>query len=274
MEYKHILITRLNAFYKQKMPTHGYDPDEWLIGRVRLFKEYCFPSVVNQSSADFEWILYIDSQTPVQVVEELKELFLPHRNFHLLQRKFDDFAIHPHLDNDIREIAEINFNYLITTRLDTDDMIHKDYIAKIQKSFERKEYLPINFNNGYIYNIYTGVTAKVNYPYNPFLSLISKIENNIELVTIFHRMHHEFQDDLNVKRINTKEPMWCMTISEYNYSTGFFGRVLFKRDKKFGDYFAPQKVINPSFFTILSAKGKYYLRIFEKVKLKLIGKKA
>ncbi|WP_026970214.1 glycosyltransferase [Algoriphagus terrigena] len=269
MEYKHFLITRLNVFYKKKMPQYGYDPEEWLIGRIKIFKDYCFPSVANQSTKNFQWIFYIDSETPEEIRIDLESLFNPYPNFHLISHKFLDFAIFRFLEEDIFNIAERNFDYLITTRLDTDDMLHIKFLQEIQSQFKGSDYLPINFNNGYVYDIFSGVTAKVSHKFNPFMSLISKVEDGIPVKTIFHRMHHEFQNDPQVNKINTQVPMWCMTINEYNYSTGFFGKVLLKRDERFAVFFSIKEVINPSFLSVISARVNYYLRVFKKIKSRL-----
>jgi hypothetical protein len=267
MEFKHVLITRLNVNYKQKMPQHGYDPEEWLIGRMKIFKDFCFPSVVNQTTMEFDWIFYIDDETPEEIKNELGFIFQPYSNFHLVSHAFENFAIHPYLNEDIRNLCNEVPEYLLTTRLDTDDMLNKDFIHQVQTQFERSEYLPINFNHGNVYNIFSGVTAKVNHQCNPFMSLVSKINGEAPLNTIFHRMHHEFQNDATVKRINTKEPLWCMTINEFNYSTGFFGRVILFRNKKFSVFFSLLNPVEPVKKEIIKELKRYFLRKIKKIKI-------
>ena len=40
--------------------------------------------------------------------------------------------------------------YLITSMIDNDDCIHKEYINEVQKQFNNQEFLAIDFINGYI----------------------------------------------------------------------------------------------------------------------------
>jgi hypothetical protein len=242
------------------MPTHGYDPEVWLIERVKIFKKYCFPSVVNQSTKDFDWVLYIDFETPNSIKKELIDLFKPYPHFHVLEHVFTDFAINEFIDKDLRKIFNEPFEFIISTRFDTDDMIHKDFIKQIQIRFDESSYQPLNFNNGYIYNAFSGVTSSISYKSNPFMSLIERVVEGSEIKSIFHRMHHEYIDDKNVTSIKTEYPIWCMTINSFNFSTGFFGDPIFRRPSTFAEDFGQSDIITPTFSEILIAKYRFNRR--------------
>src|ERR1035437_616149 len=75
MDYSHFIITQFNL---RNFPlSNNYDYEswvEWTRKRIVLFKEYCLPSIINQSCKAFKWLLYFDTDTPEEFNEFLNEL--------------------------------------------------------------------------------------------------------------------------------------------------------------------------------------------------------
>ena len=65
MKYIHYILTRFNVDLYNKNNTKwqkdkngtNIDPEIWLENRFKLFETYCLPSIINQTSKNFKWIV-------------------------------------------------------------------------------------------------------------------------------------------------------------------------------------------------------------------------
>lgn len=151
-KFKHVLITRFNY------PEDYAKFDE----RMNLFKKYTLPNVQNQTNMDFEWIIFSD-----------KELEIDFKNkFFVNLTKYKQY----------KEELEQEYEYIIETRLDNDDVISLDFINKIQDYFNEFIEYQDNFviePRGYRYDARNDTFYEDKF-YNPtfsspFLSLVSKL---------------------------------------------------------------------------------------------------
>lgn len=172
-KFKHYILTRYNlGIYSKDNPyaaTVG-DPEKWMKHRAQLFKA-CYDSVMNQTCKDFEWIIAIDGATPFRWYRKLmshERVIIVYTQPHQTLRYFDHEA-----------------EWLITTRLDNDDILHPDFVAKIQAQFDETTKL-IDVH-------YEAVKDGVHYqsgrtrPNSPFLSLIEPWGENV--MTALGRPH-------------------------------------------------------------------------------------
>lgn len=268
MEFKHILITRFNIFYKTKMAQQGFDPQEWLKERFSIFQKFCFPSIVNQSNKGFTWMIYVDSETDPETLEALKAMVKPYSFVLLIQRVFQHFSLKLVLDEDIHKFLGVDFQYLISSRVDTDDMLHRDFIQSVQDRFTGQSYEALNFNKGHIYDIGTGVTSVAIHRHNPFISLIEK-RTDRGFKSVFHQIHVAYKDDPNKIEILNPKPMWCMSVHGLNVSTSFFGRVIKFRQPDLQLLFGFQHQKKPSAKMIIRYSLRSYRRKWVKIKVKL-----
>lgn len=264
MEFRHLLISRLNVYYKTKMADRGFDIDAWLLERVEIFKKFCLPSILNQSNKNFYWFFYIDSETPLEVKSELATIFQPYPFVKLISHQYDSFNITKYLNSDIRKYLEENFQYLISSRVDTDDMLNKDYIEIVQKQFKNQEYQALNFNKGLVYHVPTGVSSIMIHKYNAFMSLIEKRSAD-GFKTVFFKQHTEYKTDPYKVETKIKQAMWCVSIHGLNDSTGFYGRVIKFNKLDFKENFGFQYQKLPSFMEVLNFTIRSYSRTLQKV---------
>ncbi|WP_439490595.1 glycosyltransferase [Algoriphagus sp.] len=223
--FKHLLLTRFNVFYQTKIQRRGYDPEVWLVERLDIFLKYCFPSILNQSEKNFIWFFYIDAATPSSVRERLLQAFKPHPFIVLMSQHYEDFTLSSSLKEDIELHLGKNFEYLISSRVDSDDMLHKDYFLKLKEYFNYQERQAINFTKGMVYETDSGVISEMNHQYNAFISLIERRKGD-GFSTVYHKKHTDYKYDKIVRNVRISTPMWCVVIHGLNDSTGFYGRVL------------------------------------------------
>ena len=196
---KHFLATRFNLRFEDWTSTKNGNPvldDKWLTDRFMLFNNFCLPSVLNQSNQNFHWVLFFDQSTPASFKAEIENSISPFKNVYVLfidgmkdlEGSFKDF-IASHKDRDD--------SFIITTRLDNDDMIHKDFIDTIQNAAYKSESdasQVIDLINGYQLSILNKKYEVREYSnlLNPFLSLKEDIAN---FDTIFKFRHKEWKND-------------------------------------------------------------------------------
>lgn len=128
-QYHHVLFTRFNVRWTDAYPYPGHDP-AWLRDRFVLFERFCLPSVRAQSCQDFTWLVFFDTETPEpfrhRINEYAKELpvFVP-----VFVPKFSVDVLTEAL-GDRQYLAR---EYLVTSRLDNDDALAANYMARVQK---------------------------------------------------------------------------------------------------------------------------------------------
>lgn len=213
---KHFLLTRFNIRSENwKHTKSGVDilSDEWLDRRFDVFEKFCFPSVKNQSNQNFFWYVIFDKETPVEYQERIALLANNFKNLNIVYtngfKNLKDTITH-YINKAISE----NDQFIITTRLDNDDMIHQDFTETIQKLFVKKDKTIIDLISGYqmiITNHNTDLRAYKT-RFNPFISLIESSEN---FETVISQKHHYWEDIPNIISYKSKA-LWIQLIHQDN----------------------------------------------------------
>ncbi len=159
VEFRHYILTRFNLPLSSRNKGMGIDVcgEEYLAYRFRLFEDYCLPSVKNQSCQNFKWLVLFDANTP-RVYKDRAEVwhkeysnlipcFLDVDHYGGLTPSSSDSVFDVDSDGNMlritREfISDIFYDledayprWCVTTRLDSDDAIHRDLIETIQRLF-------------------------------------------------------------------------------------------------------------------------------------------
>lgn len=193
MKSKIYIITRFNApcFPTRKDLAERRLNDDWLRERVRLFKQYCYPSVMAQRNLpreyiyDFNWIIWCHPESPNWLRNTLPKWCIYADSYY----------------DQIDTTADI----LVTVRLDNDDMIHKDFIKTIH------EHIPVfeasglprqvySFTKGYRYYdlaqktgapVPAGSLVEVEMHNNPFLVMFANLrEQPAKDIGTDHLVYH------------------------------------------------------------------------------------
>lgn len=121
VKFSHFLVTRWNLL-DPTTDIYNYgidDPDAWVRRRANLFEKYCLPSVMNQTCQNFTWLLAFSQKTPPDITRRYRNL----KNIKIIY----EFP---------RDWLRKNYSgeYLLTSRLDNDDIYEPDFVEKVQNN--------------------------------------------------------------------------------------------------------------------------------------------
>lgn len=206
--FRHYLITRFNiiqAWYNQYTTVSGVriQSEEWLTERFRLFEEYCLPSVAQQTTKDFEWLVLFNSETP----EPFKARFAGYQE---QCAAFTPLYLEPYGDENALVLDYIlahtpadQYQQVLTTRLDNDDTIRCDYLQMMQEAVKPEQTdLFFNYRYGYQYNVRTQLAYLMDYPSNHYVSRVELLGPQIQTVLCNHseldkRFEYQELDNVN-----------------------------------------------------------------------------
>lgn len=219
--FQHYLITRFNLRNPEWDVTKNNElllTDDWMEERMWFFENFCFPTVVAQTNKNFEWLLYFDLTTPVKYQNRMTDLIKNHANIKVFyidgMPAFYNEMKH-YIDN-----SKIKKPHIITSRIDNDDSIHRDFIQEIQNQFKSQDYLVLDIIKGYSLQIRpTVMLGKKEHIFNPFMSLIEK---NYDPKTIWFYHHNMWKKETRIKQLTHKR-LWIAVIHEKNKVNNFNG---------------------------------------------------
>lgn len=222
--YHHYVITRFNLRRK------GWDTarngsvvltEEWLANRFILFEKFCFTSMQNQTHKNFTWLVFFDIDTPEKYRQKAMKYNLSFPNF----QPFFINGMPEFLSSIQNEIRKNTCAYTISSRLDNDDCVSKNFINEIQLNFEKQDFLVLDFPDGYTLQINPSIKiGKRKQLFNPFISIIEKSE---QAKSVWQReAHSSWKREKNLKRINDKR-IWMSVIHFENKKNKYegYGRV-------------------------------------------------
>jgi hypothetical protein len=206
---KHFIIT---PFYVRRELTGKTDyslpPAEWLEHRLQLFEDYCLPSVVNQSNQDFEWFIYFDESTPARYLDRIGSLTAPYRNICIKPCAFWES---PTIIKHVVAALDHGTKWIMTSRLDNDDGLHRDFVALLHAAVEeRREFL--NFPRGII--LYSGKCYIYQHRSNAFLSFVEPAQSPR---TAFSLAHEQATQVAPVRQLG-KTPAFLQVVHGKNVS--------------------------------------------------------
>jgi hypothetical protein len=213
-QFQHFFLTKFNVrSFPDLKP--GCEPT-WLERRLNLFDQYCFPSVCQQSNQNFKWLVFFDSETPEEFQQRITNYSKQWGNF--VPVYLDCPLPYGEFPDDVRKIVRQyipeDCEFLITTWLDNDDAIHKDYVQMIQDNFNQQDGETINFFFGYQF-----ANGKLYFDFelaNHFISLVEKY-NPESFNTCLCRPHKELYEVCkSAKKIFCK-PVWIEVVHGSNY---------------------------------------------------------
>ena len=222
--YIHLITTRFNVPTKNWFETReGKTPltDEWHEHRFRLFLNFTLPSFKNQSNQNFKWLVFFDVNTQDKYKQIIAEIQKDYPNFIPYFINHGD-EINSNIRSWTKDYFEDNTSYLITTDIDNDDVLHRDYIKTVQQHFQPIHELVIDLRRGLQISIDDLVIKSVNEYYgvaNPFVSFVEDITKDYK--TIMNEMHPNFRHYASISSYD-EHPMFIQIIHNYNLMNNTF----------------------------------------------------
>ena len=172
----HVLMTRFNLATPGREAAIRNKPD-WLANRFHLFEAFCLPSVAEQSTKDFTWIIYFDKDTPQAFKDRVAEL----------QRQVPFEAYYTGLfpasgwPQSLTEVLGAKLGAMppvvLTSRLDNDDALARDYMERTAAAAVGQRPVPrtgIVITNGYIRSATSAY--RISHPCNAFASWLERVD--------------------------------------------------------------------------------------------------
>lgn len=195
MNFTHIITTSFNVpsvSWKQTRDGKNTLTDEWFIDRIDIFDKYCLPSFTNQTCKNFTWIVFFDVNTPDFYKVRIKEIENEFPNF-------KPYFVNDHDEKRVRLLEIIpeytgDSGFLISTDVDNDDILHREYVETIQRLFQPTDNLVIDLRRGLQLTKKPGNEAFITEYYsvaNPFVSLVEKLP---DFKTVTHHFHHQYRN--------------------------------------------------------------------------------
>lgn len=249
MNFSHFLITQFNL---RNFPLSDNDEYEkwikWTRNRIELFRNFCLPSVLNQTCREFTWLLYFDAETPPEFGSFIDEV----KSLPVIEICYYDGAedFHANYFREVRKRTIRPVKWVITTRVDNDDCLHKEAVRIIQENFTEKHKYLISLASGYILNTDDKTLSHYYYPMSPFISLVENVES--DSAGIFEKIHTRW-DSLRLfvskeiwfeyfnrkarrSRFILRRPMWIQTVHGDNISNSFYRGFPVLKSKDLGDF--------------------------------------
>ena len=132
-KYEHFVVTRLAlGIYEQSR----------LDKLIDLFEAVTLPSLLNQSSQEFVWLVSIDAAVPEKAKSNIEKLLDGHQNFHLVPIDVTRLMnvrlacfdwVWDHYQDYILEnnLLKNPHDYVITSIIDADDAWHRDVVHTV-----------------------------------------------------------------------------------------------------------------------------------------------
>ena len=218
MPFDHLVLTRFSAVRRGQVEPM---PPEWLTYRLGFFFDACHPSLTRQvGAAPFRWLVFLDDRCPDTFRDDVEELALGafepvwgHEDFHgvELPRAIERYAASP------------GHTHLITTRVDSDDAVARDFVASVQAQVGRMttsapaealDLLFVNFTRGLQVDR-SGAVYRRDQPHGPFLSLIERRATGTAPRTVHTTKHNLARRTAPVLEVRA-EPMWLQVLHDAN----------------------------------------------------------
>lgn len=181
---------------------------DYLSERFRLFEKYTLPSIQNQTSQNFQWIVLFHKRTPETFKEKIRILKKVYAfiDLYFEDDEFFDFASF---------VSENKYDsaWFITSRIDNDDILNSKYIDIIQKyAKDNLRQCVLTFEKGEKLNNKTGKRYVYLRKDNHFLSMIASRDYNI-----FQYNHSKILGaGLEIVALPSPEVMWVEIVHETN----------------------------------------------------------
>jgi hypothetical protein len=206
---QHFLLTNFNVPLKDvRTDMHGQPvlTPAWLESRIALFEAFCLPSIANQTSSDFEWLIRFGPDTPPDLKARIDRWCQQVNIIPLWNSAPARTAIAARLDG--------NDTLLLTTRLDNDDGLHPEFVETVQRAVSDRPAEVLDPPAGYSLNVPDGLARRLHVQLGPFLTLAERVTRPPDRT--IRSVPHKEAWKLGPVREFAKEPLWLRIVHDRN----------------------------------------------------------
>lgn len=169
------IITRFNLrLWTKDKHNHTTQSEEWLEHRFDLFEKYCFPSIEKQTNQVFIWFCLFDAETPKKYLKKIQNYT---KKLDAFSPVFFDEKDSANVSGCISDLISKHKNdnhRLITIRLDNDDALNIQFIAKVNEyAVSAKGTTILSFKYGVQYFTTQNLAAHIPFYNNHFLVMVN-----------------------------------------------------------------------------------------------------
>lgn len=242
MRFDHYVITRFNIptdfgpsllYMGDGIRSERVITDEtYLQQRFDLFEKTLWRCMRNQTCQDVIWLCFFYRHTPRRFLERIERYRSECEQFRPV---FLDDSEAPRFKEIVQaEIQKGDADYVLSTRVDNDDLIRHDFIKRLQKTAQKAEAYAdqgifLTFESGLQYVEQLRILFRMNYRNNHFVSYLSAKGSDISVWTPMHTEIHKYG---KVHCIRTAVPMWV----EYCHTSNYINRTKYLFSNYFWDY--------------------------------------
>ncbi|WP_390881376.1 glycosyltransferase [Thalassoroseus pseudoceratinae] len=198
--FAHLLLTRFNL--------GNLDPD-WLEHRIKLFEQFTLPSVRSQSNNNFTWLLLCNKATPASWRRRLTAYENGRTKTLWLEGAKQLKVIADFIKKQTTLFSQSS--YVITTRVDNDDVLHSEFVNMIQCSARYVDREFLNFPRGLLWA--RGRVRSLNHGSNSFISCVEPVD---QIETVFTEQHDRLSSVGPIRQIASLEPFWMRVCHDQN----------------------------------------------------------
>jgi hypothetical protein len=189
--------------------------------------------VINQTNQNFKWLDFFDINTP----DEYKAKIDKYKNYYsnLIPCYIQNVSeLIPELNIKININLTSSNKYLIASRVDNDDALHRGYIEDIQSHLDIESDVILNYKYGYMFDADNRILYSCSHVSNPFITRIELIDGQ-KHKTIMSFNHTKASLNAPVRQLENLNS-WMIVVHKHNLSNRVSGRPLFFPRKVFDDF--------------------------------------
>jgi Putative rhamnosyl transferase len=217
MTAQHFLLTRFNIASPGRESAIRNAPG-WLERRFALFEAYCLPSIAAQTTRDFAWLIYFDPATPEAFHERIA---IAQQSFPFEARFVESFSAEM-VAQDVAERLNGSEGTVLTTRLDNDDAVSRDFLERVRTAAEAQPFgTVLNFPHGIALRegrLFTAYDTS-----NPFTTLIENATSEVQ--TIWSAQHRDLGTRWKLVQV-ASPPVWLQVVHGENVANRIKGALV------------------------------------------------
>jgi hypothetical protein len=198
--FDHFVVTRFGV----RLPDLPPPTSAWLARRLELFERFTVPSVSAQTCSIFTWLVFCDAPAADWLGESFGRIGV-RAEVIPVEGVFDSGTVSS-------SVAQRRRHAVLTTRLDSDDAVGKDFVRLLHENASPDVFEALNFTHGF--QVAGRLLYRRSDPSNAFISLTEPITTRSPR-TVFAVEHQQWLGAVKMRQI-ASVPLWLQVVHEGN----------------------------------------------------------